>query len=217
MKKGLFGGTFNPVHTGHVRLVTTLRSAFCLDQVIVVPTALPPHKNVEEIASPQDRFHMARLAFESIPGVCVSDAEMHRPGRAYTIDTVRSFLSAEPETTSLFLILGLDSFLALHTWKSYMALVEAVPLIVFTRTTDPASEKAEFEAFLSSTLSKEYTFCAERNRYLHPSLCPIFFYSARRFDVSATDIRRRIRAGRPINMLVPERVAHYIQKKGLYI
>lgn len=216
MKKGLFGGTFNPVHLGHVRLVKTLLADFPLDQVVVVPTAQPPHKEAGYIADPRDRFQMACLAFENTPGVCVSDVEMSRTERTYTIDTVRHFLSSAPENTSLYLILGLDSFLELHTWKSYMALVGTVPLIVFTRTLDQAAEKAAFEAFLKTVISDKYEFSPDLAGYIHPSLCPIFFYTARRFDISATDIRRRIKAGLPINMLVPERVAHYIREKGLY-
>lgn len=215
MRKGLFGGTFNPVHWGHVRLVRTLLSAFSLDQIIVIPTARPPHKNGGYIADPGHRFEMVRLAFENTAGVRVSDIEMAGSARTYTIDSVNHFLSTEP-SCSFYLILGLDAFLELHTWKSYMALMKSIPLIVFTRTLDQSSEKASFESFLKTTISDRYTFSADRACYLHPTLCPVFFYAARHFDISATDIRRRVKAGLSINSLVPESVAHYIREKGLY-
>jgi len=216
MKKGLFGGTFNPVHTGHVRLTQALLNDFPLDRVIVVPTARPPHKPSGYIADPSDRFHMVGLAFENIAGVSVSDVEMRRTGPCYTIDTVRHFLSSDPES-SFYLILGLDAFLELDTWKSYMSLVASLPLIVFTRTLDHASEKTAFEAFLTATISTAYRFSENQAAYIHPTLYPVFFYTARHFDISATDIRDRIKAGLPIKRLVPEPVAQYIRKKGLYV
>ena len=215
IKKGIFGGTFNPVHTGHVCLTEALLKDFPLDRMIVVPTARPPHKPVDYIADPADRFHMVSLAFENIAGVSVSDAEMVRTGPCYTIDTVRSFISSDPHS-SFYLILGLDAFLELDTWKSYLSLVASLPLIVFSRTLDHASEKTAFENFLTATISKAYAFSEKQAGYVHPTLYPVFFYEARHFDISATDIRRRVKDGLPVKGLVPDPVAQYIREKGLY-
>src|SRR6056297_2561582 len=96
MKTGLFGGTFNPVHLGHVRIAQAVQKTFALDDLIVVPAAQPPHKQSRDMADPHLRLEMTRLAFEPIPGCRVSDIELKRSGPSYTINTVSFFLSRLP-------------------------------------------------------------------------------------------------------------------------
>ncbi len=124
MKTGLFGGTFNPVHLGHVRIAQAVQKTFALDDLIVVPAAQPPHKQSRDMADPHLRLEMTRLAFEPIPGCRVSDIELKRSGPSYTIDTVSFFLSRLPAgAADLYLIIGLDAFLELPTWKDYGSLL----------------------------------------------------------------------------------------------
>ena len=111
MKIGLFGGTFNPVHFGHVKTVLDVKQQFHFDHIYLIPSALPPHKKPDEIARAKDRLEMTRQTFSDKDGFTVSDVELNRRGPSYTIDTVRHFVSRAPENTCISLILGMDAFL----------------------------------------------------------------------------------------------------------
>ena len=217
MKKGLFGGTFDPVHFGHVRIVETIRDGFGLDEIFIVPASIPPHKDARQIADGSDRLKMARMAFKGIRGATVSDIELKHAGKSYTIDTITLFLNSAAHGTSLYLIMGLDSFLEIHTWKSYMEIFRLLPIIVYARMTKQGAGQDIFESYLASTVSDRYTFSAARSCYTDPSLQPIYFYRGELIDISSTDIRKRIRTGRPISGHVPEPVEKYIIERGLYL
>ncbi len=212
MKKGLFGGTFDPVHLGHIRIAEAIRDAFGLDEIVVIPSANPPHKDTTGMADAGDRLAMTRLAFAQRPGFSVSDKELRREGRSYTIDTVSDFLTSLPENDTLYLIMGLDAFLEIDTWKSHMALMALVPIIVIRRPVDN-SETKHFESYLWSTISAEYMFSDKQMAYVHDTLQPVWFYQAPRIEISATQIRSRIKAGQPICHLVPPKIESFITKK----
>lgn len=216
MKTGIFGGSFNPVHRGHVQLAATIRAAFSLDTIMVIPSAEPPHKDTENLAAPADRLEMARLAFATAPDCEVSDVEVKRGGPSYTIETIRFFLCQFPEDR-LYLILGLDAFLELDTWKDYRKLLQTLPLIVVNRKHAGQNEEEAFRNFLTGTLSRKYVFSEKTGGHHHPDLQPVFFYPAFTAPFSATEIRRRIKSfGRPPEGALPPAVAQYIQKRNLY-
>lgn len=225
MKTGLFGGSFDPVHMGHVRLVRTVRKAFGLDDLIVVPSADPPHKDASHMADPADRLEMTRLAFAKEPGCVISDVEIKRGGRSYTIDTVVHFLNTRPEDTQLFLIMGLDSFLELNTWKNYKKIVETVPLIVINRASDTPGVLPEktsrpitlFCEALAANLSPKYFYNEKSGCYEHDALCPVCFFEFFSEPISATHIRQQIGATglAPEDVLTPA-VAQFIKQKDLY-
>ncbi|MDY6903985.1 MAG: nicotinate (nicotinamide) nucleotide adenylyltransferase [Thermodesulfobacteriota bacterium] len=214
MNRGLFGGTFNPVHNGHIQIVDTIRKAFALDEMVVIPAANPPHKNLDTMADAEDRLEMTRLAFESMPGITVSDVELRRTGRSYTIDTIDFFLN-NTNQRHLYLIMGLDAFLEIHTWKSFMAILTMVPVIIIHRP-DEDRETIPFEEYLKSTISNCYTFSKDRGGYIHDTLQPVFFYPSLCIDISSTGIRERLNAGRSVDDFVPPAVATFIKNKGLY-
>ncbi|MDY6823134.1 MAG: nicotinate (nicotinamide) nucleotide adenylyltransferase [Thermodesulfobacteriota bacterium] len=215
MNTGLFGGTFNPVHRGHVEMAKITRQAFALDEIVVIPAANPPHKDIHEMADAGDRLHMARLAFDRFEGFRVSDMELRREGRSFTIDTVTRFLENRGANDRLYLILGLDAFLELHTWKAYMKLMSRIPLIVIRRSIGD-NESEMFESYLKSTISEKYRFSREQGGYVHDALQTVFFHEIPPIEISATQARERVKAGHPADDLVPPEVATFIAKKGLY-
>ena len=219
-RAGLFGGTFNPVHYGHLRVAIEVMEGFGLDQVHFIPAANPPHKGKEGLAEDTDRFEMLSLAIEGEPGFFVSDVEMKRPGRSYTIDTVRQLVRNFPAPTECFLIIGRDAFLEIETWKAFGDLFETISFIVMSRPDDMAvtrdSSFSGIGAYIRKNVSSSYVFEKTQNRFVHEALKPVYLFPVTALDVSATAIRRIVRQGRSIRYLVPEPVASYIHKKGLY-
>ncbi len=140
MKIGLFGGTFNPVHFGHLRAALEVREGFGLKQVVLIPAAVPPHKERGGVAAAADRGAMLTLAVEGCSALAVSDVETRRPGPSYTIDTVRHFRCSLPADTEILLVVGLDAFLEIDSWKSFRELLGLVPVIVLSRPgSDPGA------------------------------------------------------------------------------
>ena len=218
---GLFGGTFNPIHLGHVQVIREVKAGFDLDKIFLIPSALPPHKETAEIIDALDRMEMIRLAFSEDPDFVVSDVEMKRSGFSYTIDTVRYFKSILPENTELYFILGLDAFLEVDTWKSYKDLFQLIPFIVMSRTTiDKQYTALEWETlgtYIKSKISSGYEPSSSQGCYIHHEKQPVFLFEVTPVDISSTEIRERIRKGRPIRSLVPNIVDDLILKKGLYL
>ena len=217
---GLFGGTFNPVHLGHVQVIREVKSGFNLDEILIIPTALPPHKKSENVVDAKDRLEMIRLAFLNDPDFVISDVELKRTGPSYTIDTVRYFRTILPESTTLYLIMGLDAFLEIDTWKSYKELFLLIPFIVMFRTLSAEDEKTvgwkSLRNYLRSSISKGYTFSAAQSCYVHDKKQPVFVVDVSPVDISSTTIREHIKKGEPIKHLVPEIIADFIKIKGLY-
>jgi len=218
---GIFGGTFNPIHLGHVQVVREVKVDFDLDKILIIPSALPPHKELDGVADAEDRLEMIRLAFSDDPSFMISDVELKRSGPSYTIDTVRHFKSILSENTDLFLIVGLDAFLEIDTWKSYKDLFLLIPFIVMSRTINGEnSTKLEWKSlknYLQSKISKGYTFSLTQSSFVHDKKQPIFVYNVTPVNISSTSIRRNIREGRSIKQLVPEIIEDFIKTKGLYL
>ncbi len=222
---GLFGGTFNPIHRGHLQVIQEVMEAFDLDQIKLIPAALPPHKEPGGVADAQDRLQMIRLAVANYPAliqsVTVSDVELKRPGPSYTIDTVRYFMQVLPENTGLFFILGLDAFHEIDTWKSYLDLFDLIPFIVMAR---PGVYRQDgdlmweiLEKYLKSKISDAYRLSVARSCYVHAEKQPIFVFDATPVEISSTQIRESVKNRRSITSLVPENVEDFIKTKGLYL
>lgn len=221
MRIGLFGGTFNPIHLGHIQVVHEVQEGFALERIILIPSALPPHKEPGGVADARDRMEMIRLAIADYQNFTVSDVELKRSGPSYTIDTVRHFKSALPEDYALYLILGLDAFLEIDTWKSYTDLFLMVPFIVMARTdagdSDTVLRWQTLEAYLKSRITEGYQFSASRSCYIHDEKQPIFVYNVTPVNISSTKIRQLIKKGGAIRSLVPKIVEDFIKTKGLYL
>lgn len=191
------GGTFDPVHTGHLVVAEEARVRFALDQVVFVPAAVPPHKHRADISCGEHRYAMALLATASNPYFSVSRAELERPGPSYTIDTVRAFRAQYGPEVSLFFITGADAVLEILTWRDPEAIIRECRLIAVTR---PGYDLAQ----VSRRLPQH--FLSAIDTLVVPGM-----------EISSSEIRRRLRAGEPIRYLVPEPVEDYIRKNRLYV
>jgi nicotinate-nucleotide adenylyltransferase len=213
VRLGLFGGTFNPIHLGHLRAAVEVREAFNLDRLLLIPSAQPPHKMADHVANAEDRLEMVRLAVHGEPSLEVSDVELARPGLSYTIETLRYFQDRFGSESDIHFIVGQDAFSEITTWKSYQALFVTAHFIVMIR---PSSKLRSLEDFIHTQISAEYQYEPTSNRYSHPRWRTIFCLDITHLDISATKIREWIRRGRSIRFLVPDAVQGFINKKGLY-
>jgi nicotinate-nucleotide adenylyltransferase len=221
MRFGLFGGTFNPVHLGHLRAALEVKEGFALEEIFLIPAAVPPHKIPGEVVAAGDRLHMLNLALEDTTGLSVSDVELKRSGPSYTIDTVNHFKSALPEKSQNYLVMGLDAFLEIDSWKSYEALLVQVPIIVINR---PEADRRLssvgwqlMDDYLKSSISGDYQFSELRSCFLAGDKQPIYIFEVTALDISSTRIRSLIKEGRSIEYLVPRKAAEFINSRGLYL
>lgn len=217
---GLFGGTFNPVHQGHLRAAASVRDAFGMASVVLIPAAVPPHKTAGEVAEARHRRKLLELATAGREGLAVCPVELQRSGPSYTIDTVRELQSGRLQNEALMFIVGADAFLEIDTWKSFSELLRLVPIVVISRPgyreRGGDSLRDAVERFLQSRVSPGCRFDAGRGRFDCPGAGPVFLHAFEALDISATEIRNRIRKGRSIEGLVPPAVASYIREEGLY-
>jgi nicotinate-nucleotide adenylyltransferase len=217
MRIGLFGGTFDPIHNGHLRAALDACEDFPLDQCILIPAATPPPKSGAKPADMDHRLTMTRLAAEGIGKLAVSDVEIRRKGPSFTIDTVRHFRQTLTAGEEILLMLGADAFFEIVTWHSWQELLDEVALLVMTR---PGGATADFavalDAFISGHVADGYTFDWNRKGFFHPRRPPIFYVPVTQLDISSTDIRTRIQCGRSVRFLLPESVERYIDQEELY-
>jgi nicotinate-nucleotide adenylyltransferase len=220
MRIGLFGGTFDPIHFGHLRAALEVKEGFGLAQVFLIPAALPPHKTREGVAPAADRLHMIELAVRGEPGLTASDAEIRRTGPSYTIDTVRHFYRQAADTAEIFLLMGLDAFLEIDTWKSFRELLALVSVIVISRP-GGGGPKADGGAetladFLRARVSADAAASASPASFSGTGIRGVNLFSVTALDISSSRIRERAHAGRSIRFLTPAAVCDWIQTKGLY-
>ncbi len=217
MRIGLFGGTFNPIHFGHINVSTEIKKKFELDTIYMIPSAIPPHKRRQEVADAQDRLHMTRLAVSGLDGYLVSDVELTRSGPSYTIDTINYFRKALSEDTKMYLILGMDAFLEIDTWLSYNELFTKLPLIIMSRPGTEYLKHQQLETYIQDKISDNYWFEEEKNCFMHQTKQSIYLVTVTPYDISSTEIRKRIRQQKPLQNVIPEPVEQYIRSEGLYI
>jgi len=217
MRIGLFGGTFNPIHFGHINVSTEIKKKFELDTIYMIPSAIPPHKRRQEVADAQDRLNMTRLAVSGLDGYIVSDVELTRSGPSYTIDTINYFRKALSEDTKMYLILGMDAFLEIDTWMSYKELFTKLPLIIMSRPGTEYLKHHQLETYIQDKISDNYWFEEEKNCFMHQTKQSIYLVTVTPYDISSTEIRKRIRQQKPLQNIIPEPVEQYIRSEGLYI
>ncbi len=221
---GLFGGTFNPVHFGHLRTALEVQEGFGLDRVLFIPAANPPHKDKKELAGDSDRFAMLSLALGDAPEFSASDIELKRPGLSYTIDTVRRLIGDWPDDTQCYLIVGVDAFMEIDTWKEYPRIFETIPIIVMSRPGGDAFPgnrsgnrgAARIGEYLARKISSGYGYNNEKTAFFHEALWPVYPFAVTSLDISATQIRHLASKGGSIRYLVPDAVAAYIDDKRVY-
>ncbi|HOB74113.1 MAG TPA: nicotinate (nicotinamide) nucleotide adenylyltransferase [Phycisphaerae bacterium] len=197
----LFGGSFNPIHHGHLIIARAVAERLGVSRMVLVPSALPPHKRASELASAMDRLEMARLAVADEVGLDVSDVEVYREGPSYTFLTVEHYRRLLGPDVPLYWVIGGDTLPELHTWYRISELVEQCRIVTAVR---PGYEELDLSP-LGRVLS------AGQIDRLREGILPTPL-----IDISATQIRRRIGEGRSIRYLVPEAVREYIESRGLY-
>ncbi len=207
-KIGLFGGTFNPIHLGHLRGAEEIREAFQLHEVIFIPAALPPHKTAERITEAQHRLEMVKLAIHKNSHFTTSDIELKRPGKSYSIETIRYF--RERFQSSLYFILGRDAFVDIETWKDFQNLFSLCNFIVMTR---PGIQKGPL---LPEALMPAFRYDQGASAWMHVSGNTIFFKEINFLDISSTKIRELVEKGESVKYLIPPEVEAYIENHGLY-
>lgn len=209
---GVFGGTFDPIHVAHLRAAEEAREALALERVLFVPAASPPHKGGRAVASPADRLAMVRLAIAGNPHFRASTIEIDRPGRSYTVDTL-GLLAERLPGTRLVLLVGLDAFREIGTWKEYRRLFGLADVVVLSR---PGGRGAALRALLPVAARGEFCYSADRKVLRHDTGNTIIALDVTALDVSASDIRLRLQRGKSVRYLVPATVRRYIEGRRLY-
>ncbi len=198
-KIGIMGGSFNPIHIGHLHLAESARVEFGLDQVIFIPTGDNPLKNTNAEVDRSQRYHMVELAIASNPYFSATPIEIKRYGNSYTIDTVREIQKAHPGAV-IYFITGADIMFEVTKWRESRELMRAMIFITAFR---PGYPKTKFNKRIH-TLRKEY----------HARILKLV---SSEMDIASTDIRSRIKEGKSIKYLIPEPVEAYIVENGLYL
>ena len=209
---GILGGTFDPIHLGHLRLAEEVREELELDRVYLVPAAAPPHKGRTAVTPFSHRLAMARIGSEESPFLEVHDLEGHRRGFSYSIVTLKKFHELYGPHLDLFFIIGVDAFLEIETWKRYGELFDFANFVVIER---PGFPTRKLMIFLSSS-GLALKRAGRGMSFLAPSGKRLIYKRATLMDISSTEIRDRVARGRSIRFLVPEGVRSYIVEKGLY-
>jgi nicotinate-nucleotide adenylyltransferase len=209
---GIFGGTFNPIHLGHLRCAEEVRETQKLDRVLFVPTSSPPHKQPSQLAPAQHRLVMVRRAIAGNPAFRASAIEIERPGHSYSVDTLEALRRAQPRVRFAF-ILGIDAFKEISTWRDYRRIFSLCDLIVTSR---PDHRAATLTACLPVAARREFCYLRKRNVLEHQSGHRIIFQPITDFAISASDVRRRVARGHSIRYLVPPSTERYITQRCLY-
>jgi len=210
---GLFGGTFNPIHYGHLRSAEEVAEALDLDQIWFIPAALPPHKSRADVTSFEVRLALTRLAVGRHPRLKVSDVEGRRPGKSYTIDTLHHFREEFGPQGELYFILGMDSMLEIATWKAYRELFTLSHFVVLDR---PGYDRDRLDEILKRQVNPDFQALSSREGFQHPSGYRVLVQNTTLLDISGTRIRHLVREGRSIRYLLPEPVRRFILKNNLY-
>ena len=207
MKLGLLGGTFDPIHRGHLDVARAAVAALGLDEVWLIPARQPPHRQHPHASAPH-RFAMAALATTDEPQLRVSDLEMERSGPSYTVDTLAAVAGVAPRDTSVFFLIGVDAFRDVPSWRAFPAVLDRAHFVVVSR---PGASVADLPMRLPALAPLMIKVPAPI-----PPTPSIFLVEAPTSVASSTEIRARVREGRPIADLVSGPVAAYIAKHRLY-
>jgi nicotinate-nucleotide adenylyltransferase len=188
---GVLGGTFDPIHTGHLVLAEQVKEKLKLDQVIFIPCFRPPHKTQRKLSPSKDRFRMTQLALEGNPAFAISDIELKRKGLSYTVDTLRELKNLYPNS-SIYFLTGSDVLNEIHTWKHPEEIYKLAKVVI--------AERPSFDEFDSENHFAKKSIIVKINGV----------------DVSSSQIREKAKKGQSIKYLVPLKVEEYIKKKKLY-
>jgi nicotinate-nucleotide adenylyltransferase len=204
---GVLGGTFDPIHVGHLAAADAARRALALDRVLLMPSHTPPHRPQQPQASPFHRFAMAALAAQGHDGLAASDLELQAPGPTYTSDTLARLAACGYRPLQIFFITGADAFAEIDSWRDYPAILDRGHFVVISRPGLPSEALRDRLPALASRMTTASEVLASPAIVLVDAATP---------DVSSTAIRQRSASGLPLNGLVPSLVAAHITRHQLY-
>ena len=196
---GIYGGTFAPIHNGHVKAAKAFMEQMKLDYLLVIPAYVPPHKQIDAADDPAIRLRMCELAFEGTDGVVVSDMEIARGGKSFTYYTLKEL---ERPDTRLFLLCGTDMVLTFDTWYRFEDIFKMCYPVYVRRENDP---------IITEKIVDKITEYREKYGVMFRQII------AEPFEISSTDIRSAVKEGRDISALVPHKVEKFIKENGLYL
>jgi nicotinate-nucleotide adenylyltransferase len=211
---GAYGGTFDPIHVGHMEIARSVVSHFELDALLVIPAYKPPHKSLEAISDSRHRYEMCVLAFAGEPRIAVSRMEIDLPERPYTINTIERLRAAYGEAAELFFVMGADSFEEITTWRDYQRLLTGTNLIVASRVGHEVSTSHLPQGFRQKVVDMRQQ--ADAALIKPQAGCLIYLTDFVNRQVSSTEIRRRVQAGLSIAGLTAQSVIAYIEQHKLY-
>jgi nicotinate-nucleotide adenylyltransferase len=203
---GILGGTFDPVHFGHLRPALDVAEQLNLDHIRLIPCSVPPHRTQPQ-ATAQQRLTMLQLAIKNNPRFIVDDCELQREGPSYTVDTLKTLRDEFPDT-ALYLILGTDAFLGLQSWHQWSQIIELAHIVVMQRPDEKLDIPEEFKQWYQQHLAKE-----NNQTELAGSIWPV---NVMQLAISATFIRQQITTGASPQFLLPDSVISLIEMLGLY-
>jgi nicotinate-nucleotide adenylyltransferase len=213
MKWGLFGGTFDPIHFGHLRAAEEMMEIFKLNRIIFVPSSRPPHKLEAEITSFYHREQMVRMSIEGNVNFSFSDVENLREGKSYSVETVGYILNKYMENLELYFIVGQDAFQAVTTWKDWEKLLLLCNFAVMTR---PGYKNKGLDNILTKEFAAQFVYDKEVDGFTGPTGHTIYFRNTTFLDISSSRIKAMAKAGNSVRYLAPDNVRQYIAKNSLY-
>ena len=197
MRTGIFGGTFSPIHNGHIKAAKAFLSELSLDVLYVIPDRIPPHKQISGNDDPWLRLEMVKKAFEDEEKIVVTDVELRREGKSYTVETLPEFTG----NGELFMLIGTDMFLSFDRWYRFRDIFAMCSLVLMVRESRESSLRAEIDA----------------KKAIYESMgAKIYELTAEPFPISSTELRAKIAAGEDTGEYLPECVRSFIDEKGLY-
>jgi nicotinate-nucleotide adenylyltransferase len=213
-RMGLFGGTFDPIHLGHLRAAREVLERCRLDRILFVPSFIPPHKERKGMAPARDRLRMVELACAGEPRFAASSIEVDAGGKSYSVLTLERIRGLYPGAR-VFFILGIDAFLEIGTWREHERVLDESLFIVMTR---PGARLEDAAAVVGESLRSRIRAIIEGENVdeVLAGDHRIFLLPIRALDVSSTEVRRQVRAGETLAGLVPDAVGNYIRSRGLY-
>ena len=209
---GVLGGSFNPIHYGHLLLADEVLETLDLDRLLFVPAASPPHKPASQLAPAADRCEMVRLAIADHPKFAVSDLELQRPGPSYTVDTLEALAAGGDE---LFYVVGSETFLDLLTWREPRRVAKLARLVVIPRAGSPFDVESAAAQKVLRDIGVEGGFVQVAGpRDVRPQ--GVLIVHATSLPLSASELRRRVRAGQSVAFRMPPAAIAYVRAHGLY-
>lgn len=219
LRVGLFGGTFNPIHRGHLQAADEVLARYDLHRIYFIPSAQPPHKNSETLAKAHERQKMVQLALKHHPRMKACDIEIRRSGPSYTVDTLHYFRSKQDPKGQLFFIVGIDAFFEIDSWRSFRRLFDLAAMIVIPRPpTAPFDTgiRHQIAAYVQQRIDAGYQLEPDGTQLNHSRKFPIHLAEIRPMDIASSQIREMLRKGQSVDQWMTPEVSGYILEKGLY-